>query len=391
MMNQYYLPRAQYADTLKAGAQDIRAMAMLYALLVIHLSLYPYSDWRDLGVGALDYWTTPWIPPQQSILWGDILINVVGYIPLGILLAMGLYPRWTGLGAITVATALIASLACGLEAVQTFLPSRVPSKLDWLTNTAGGFLGAWMAHNVSRWLLETGAWQRVHRQWLEARSALGMVCLVLWLFGLLAPQAVPFVIGPWLGDMWWMAASHIGWYDDNSPLIDLLIDYEEAAALMGTSLFVLGAWSLGLAQTRPHSPRFRLLLPLIALTLLAGWLGPQTIPWMQGEPIRWLGDSDMAVRLSVMLSTLLAFMLAMSGWSTQRLARIALGCILLGWLCTALLPGYSAAVYVPGNDSITRVMGHISAASTWVATLWPALSLYVAWRLSNFSSNSGQK
>ena len=115
-MNRSYLLRGEQKIALIAGVQDIWAMAILYTLLIVHLSLSPYSGWRDLGVDAFDYLSTPWIPPQQSVLWSDILINVLGYIPLGFLIAIGLFPELRGMFSIPLTTLLTTLLAGGLEA-----------------------------------------------------------------------------------------------------------------------------------------------------------------------------------------------------------------------------------------------------------------------------------
>jgi hypothetical protein len=53
-----------------------------------------------------------------------------------------MYPRLRGVWAI-LASALCGLLVSGtMEAVQTYLPSRVPSNLDFITNAAGCLLGA---------------------------------------------------------------------------------------------------------------------------------------------------------------------------------------------------------------------------------------------------------
>ena len=393
-MNRYYTPRSDRKRILSASVHEIHAMAALYALLVVHLSLSPYTGWRYLGASAFDYLSTPWIPPYQMVLWADIVMNVVGYIPLGLLLAMGLYPRVRGWLAIGLTVCVAGGGAACLEALQTFLPARVPSKMDLATNTLGALLGACVAAPVSRWLLETGRWQSVRSQWLEARSTLGLASMLVWLFSLLAPQPVPFAVGPWLGDIWLMLLEQPDWSGSHDALIDTLIDtlihLETTATSLATLLSLLGAWSLALAQTRPYSPRFRLLLLLMAASLVCGWLGPQVMPLLQGEAFRDTAYLELESRLAISIAVLLGFLLALSAWSSQRLARLALVCIGVAWLCTAALPGYSAAVYWPGGDPVAKVWAHIVEAGSWVGSLWPGLAMYVAWQFSGFFSNSRQ-
>jgi hypothetical protein len=81
---------------------------------------------------------------DHVILGKDILVNLLGFVPLGILL-MALLARFEG-GAggrtgklVAVLVAFLFSL--GIEIVQVWIPSRDSSLLDLLLNTMGGFLG----------------------------------------------------------------------------------------------------------------------------------------------------------------------------------------------------------------------------------------------------------
>ena len=87
---------------------------------------------------------------------GDIIINVLGFVPLGFL-AMSLLAEihrtgfWQSLGWV-VAFCLCVSLS--IEIVQYFLPGRSSSMVDLLTNTLGAFVGA----TLSAW--EHGQYER---------------------------------------------------------------------------------------------------------------------------------------------------------------------------------------------------------------------------------------
>ena len=383
-MNRSYLLRGEQKTALIAGVQDIWAMAILYTLLIVHLSLSPYSGWRDLGVDAFDYLSTPWIPPQQSVLWSDILINVLGYIPLGFLIAIGLFPELRGMFSIPLTTLLTTLLAGGLEALQTFLPTRVPSKLDLATNVLGGLIGAMLASYASHWLIGSGRLHRVHHQWLEAKTTLGSACIVLWLFILIAPQPIPYAVGPWLGDIWFVVFEQPGWDDTRDLLIQWLIALEPMATVVSTALFLLGAWSLGLAQTRTQSPRFRLLLCLMVLTLLLGWYGPQVMPGIQNDWIKDPSELDIPTRVAILFAVLLAVLLAISGLHSRYLARISFIALILAWLSSLALPGYSPEIVLPGVDPLSKLWAHLTNAAAWMANFWPLLSLYIGWQLSEF-------
>ena len=87
----------------------------IYAVLIVYASLYPFDHWRFQGVMSWSFLTASW--PRYWTGF-DVLSNVLGYAPLGFLLALSLRrmrPRWP---AVVVATLLAASLSLALESLQ---------------------------------------------------------------------------------------------------------------------------------------------------------------------------------------------------------------------------------------------------------------------------------
>lgn len=115
------------------------AFALAYALLVAYACLHPLTGWRDSGLPAFDWLWAPW--PKYFIL-EDLLFNILGYLPLGLLLAAALPAQWRFARKALVAALLAGLFSFGLEALQNYLPSRVASNLDLGGNAAGGLLGA---------------------------------------------------------------------------------------------------------------------------------------------------------------------------------------------------------------------------------------------------------
>lgn len=82
----------------------------------------------------------PDLIPFRPFLIQDTLINLLGFIPFGFVLARSISGRlW-----LTIALAALGGLVCslGLETAQLFLPARTASSSDVLLNTAGSVLGA---------------------------------------------------------------------------------------------------------------------------------------------------------------------------------------------------------------------------------------------------------
>ena len=62
-------------------------LALLFAGLVVYASFYPFTGWRFQGVAPLAFLHAP-LPQYWTGF--DLLSNLVGYMPLGFLLALGM-------------------------------------------------------------------------------------------------------------------------------------------------------------------------------------------------------------------------------------------------------------------------------------------------------------
>lgn len=170
-------------------------MALLYAGLIVYASLHPFSGWRLQGVGATDFLFAP-LPQYWTGF--DVLANLVGYAPLGFLLALALLRSgWTS-WAWPAALVLPVLLSLSVETLQNYLPVRIPSNVDFALNSAGAWLGA-----ASAWLLvRLGAlrrWSQFRADWFVPHTHGSLVLLALWPFALLYPLSVPFGLGQVVG------------------------------------------------------------------------------------------------------------------------------------------------------------------------------------------------
>ena len=166
-------------------------LSLVYVGLVVYASLYPFADWRDQGPAPWLFLVAPW-----PVYWTgfDVLANVLGYAPLGFLLALSTLRTGHGRRAVLWATLGAGGLSLLMETLQSYLPARVPSNVDLVLNVAGAWAGATAATLLER----RGAldrWIRFRARWFvpDARGAL--VLLALWPFALLFPSAVPLGLG----------------------------------------------------------------------------------------------------------------------------------------------------------------------------------------------------
>jgi VanZ family protein len=171
-----------------------RYLFVAYLLLVVFASLHPFSGWRDRGLPAFAFLTASFNRPVPAF---DVVVNVLGYLPLGFLAVLAAYPRLRGARgfAFGVACSLLSSFI--LESLQVYLPVRTASNLDLIANTAGGALGALAAAAATRQLMDAGKLESLRRElFLPGRQAdLGLVLLGLWLFSQLSPETLLFGTG----------------------------------------------------------------------------------------------------------------------------------------------------------------------------------------------------
>lgn len=166
----------------------------VYALLTAYASLYPLQGWHDYGASPFDYLLAAW---PRHISSFDVAVNVLGYVPFGVLAVAALYPRIRGRAAFAAALAGAAALSLVLEALQSYLPSRDASNVDLLSNTLGGALGAALGVLALPWMLEHGPLKPVRDKLFLPGSEIdfGLVLVGLWIFLQLNPAMLLFGAG----------------------------------------------------------------------------------------------------------------------------------------------------------------------------------------------------
>jgi VanZ family protein len=167
------------------------SLALIFTVLVVYASLYPFEGWRAQGVSPWAFLLAPW--PQYWTGF-DLLANLVGYAPLGFLLTLAMLRAGWGAWSWWLGVALPLLLSLAVETLQNYLPMRVPSNVDLGLNAVGGFMGAGVAWALKQ-LGVLRRWNQFRGDWFDARAHGGLVLLALWPFALLYPASVPFGLG----------------------------------------------------------------------------------------------------------------------------------------------------------------------------------------------------
>ncbi len=171
-----------------------RYLLAAYTILVIYASLHPLHGWHDRGASLFAF-LEPVIPRYATPF--DIVINVAAYLPFGFLVMAAMHPvRWAAVG-VVIALAVSVTLSGAMESLQTLLPNRVSSNLDFLLNIAGGFTGAIVGAWFAPRLIDNETARGLRLTWFRPgpRTDLGLVIVALWLFTQLNPEMLLFGTG----------------------------------------------------------------------------------------------------------------------------------------------------------------------------------------------------
>jgi VanZ family protein len=173
------------------GHTSARPLAWLYAALIVYASLYPFGPWRDQNIAP---WAFIWAPRTPYWSAFDVTTNLLGYAPLGFWVTLAHLRLGATRGAWWRGVWAGALLSFILEAMQSYLPMRVPSQADWLLNTLGAALGAGVAHALERRgvLLRYSA---MRQRWFVRDTYGSLPLLLTWPFALLFPLPIPLGLG----------------------------------------------------------------------------------------------------------------------------------------------------------------------------------------------------
>ncbi len=265
---------AAAASAQAKSSSSARIALGFYALLIVYASCYPFAGWRDTGLLPWSWLTEP-MPRYWTVF--DLVANVIGYVPLGALLVLSLHPALRGGRAMLSAAAAGILLAAALESLQSYLPSRVPSNLDLITNATGTVLGV-LAGELLRVPLLEKSWLRSLRvHWFSDQASHGLIIVALWPLAQIYPQPYLFGHGQLLPTL---SAWVSEWSDEPVDLVqfvwrDISISVEQylVAEVVITALGMTAAVLTLLCQTRRHAPRtllaFGLMLAAVAVKALA--------------------------------------------------------------------------------------------------------------------------
>ncbi|MET3134469.1 VanZ family protein [Oxalobacteraceae bacterium GrIS 1.11] len=360
--------------TVSPSSPLARAALLAYVALIVYASWFPFSGWRNSGLSPLAY-LEHWDLPRYWTKF-DVGINIIGYIPLGALLVYSLYPRVRGLAAVILASACGVLLSGGMEAVQSYLPSRVASNLDFYTNSGGCAIGAVLGALSARKLLDHSHLYRLRQLWFAQHASQGLVLLAMWPLAQIYPQAYLFghgqllpIFSDWLSNLLDM---NIDLASFVRPEAALTVEQYWLSETIITACGMTGAVLTLLCLLRRAAPKAALAVALIAAAVLLKSLASALL-FSPENALVWVTPGAQG---GFVIGLIMLGGLAFAPAVAQR--RVAAASLLLSLVIvntTPVNPYFTATLqgWVQGKFL------NFNGAAQFLSLLWPYFALWFLW------------
>ncbi len=348
----------------------VRMALLAYTFLILYASLYPFSGWRRTGAAPLTYLTERF-PHYWTVF--DVSIDIVGYIPFGMLLVLACYPWLSRIWA-SVLSMLAGGLMTGsMEAIQTYLPTRVASILDFATNCLGVLIGIALGCILTPLLLERDLLKRIRLRWFITDASKGLILIALWPFAQIYPQGYLFGLGH-------VVPTLSGWI---SVVLDVPVDLGEIlrqgaelsieqywlSETIITCCGLIGAVLIFLCLLQRNAPKARLVTLLILVTLSLKSL-TQALLFKPENAWTWITPG---VEAGLIVGCLMLYGLAFTPARVQRNLSMFM-----------LIISLMVINFVPGNPYFTDTISgwvqgkflNFNGAAQFLSELWPWMALW---------------
>lgn len=348
----------------------VRVALAVYALLIMYASWYPFVGWHDIGVAPFAYLTAP-LPHYWTVF--DIVTNILAYLPFGMLLVFALYPRLRG-AVVLLITLIAATLWSGtMEAVQTYLPTRVSSNLDLMTNVGGAMIGAVIAQGTSTFFLGQGQLRHLSTRWFSHEAGRGLIVVATWPLAQIYPQGYLFghgqlvpILSEWLTDWAGISVVPLMWI---WPDLQLSVEQFWLAEIIITAFGLCGAVLTLFCLLRRKAPAWLLAVLLIG-TALAVKSMSNALLFQPENTFVWLTPG---ARGGLLLGLLMLFAVHRVSPAHQR--RIAIVMLLISFIAVNLI--------IPNPYFVVTLQRWVqgkflsfNGATQFMSLLWPFLAMW---------------
>ncbi len=347
-----------------------RVSLVAYVFLIVYASWYPFSGWQVNNLAALLDVVKQW-PRYWTVF--DAIINVVGYVPLGVLMVFALYPWCRRSCSILLASLAGTLLSLLMEGVQYFLPSRVTSLLDAITNASGTMLGAILGVLLIPAVLEKGRLHLLRKQWLQREASREMLVLGLWPLAQIYPQAYLFGLGQilpllslWLEDFFEIDI-------DLGAILRQGTELNAEQYLLSETLITAcgctGAVLIFLFLLNRHAPKFWLSSLLLFAALCTKALASALL-FKPEYAFAWLTPGAQG---GILISVIMLYGFSFAPFQAQR--RLAILLLLISLISVNLIPS-NPYFLVTMQGWVQGKFLNFNGAAQFLSITWPFIALW---------------
>lgn len=337
-------------------------LAIGYALFIVYASMSPFTGWRERGLNFAEVLAAPLSLTYTAF---DTAVNLLSYLPFGLLVGLTLRARFGAPISAVFALCLCILLSACMEYLQMYLPGRISSNMDLLSNGMGALAGTLLAVSMTSWtrlLARVTHWRgRLFQHGKE--MDFGLALLTLWIFGQINPSL------PMLGNVFISEAARQPFAAPPPASFDM---WESSAVAL--NLLMLGTLLLTLLRVpRNTVALLPAVLSVVALAkfitaalLLKSWA---LLLWINSEAV-----------LGMLLGVLLLFAML---WLSRSATIISGAVVTLSYFVIVNFvfddntPAAAMSIY---HWHYGHLLNYNGLAQT-IALIFPLLLLFHLWRI----------
>lgn len=342
-------------------------LAAAYVLFIVYASLSPFSGWREQG---LEFSAVLALPLLQQYTWFDVAANLLAYLPFGLLFCLTLHTHFGASWSVFLATLGGIILSAAMEYAQMYLPVRISSNLDLLSNSGGALLGALLAINIAprAWFALHLAHWRLRLFYGGGKMDFGLALVVLWMFAQINPSL------PMLGNVFISRMVR-------TPFVTVLPEPFSWMESMAVALNLLMLGMLLLTLLRKHSHVVSTLMLVLSLVALAKFIAAAVLlkSWAL---LLWLNSEAMFGIFAGVLLLVAAIRLPRM-WMLWCAACVTLSYLVLAnWILDSGAPSIAMRLYQWNYGHLLNYNG----LSQSIALILPFLMLAYLWLIRRITN-----
>ena len=331
----------------------VRLLLVANIALIIFASLTPFN-FEYVTLNPFSWLTAP-LPKFIPLF--DVEVNVLGYMPLGFLGVLALFPRSVKWPAFLFSLLFGLLLSASLESVQSFLSTRVANLIDFYANGLGTFIGALLAITINPVRLSEH-WTGRFREVFFGKNQEFFLLLILFPIAQIFPQNV------WLG----MGDFNLNFLKVSPNWTTILSNTTQEVVI--AALAVISSSAFMMSGIRRQAPKLKVILCVVMLSAFLK-VAMSQLQYGSFDIKHWI---SVANSFGIILGFIVAIIIRNNSRLTHWIVAV-IGFVLLLIFVNILPqnPYYLSQVQLLPQGRLT----HFNGLLAWLTMVWPLLAIIV--------------